>query len=104
MDNKYLFKSENINAFIEFTVDLQEKLKKIAERMKMEGGNNSKNVFDFNKWNSKWDRISMAKDEVIKEYNTTFGKAVSTVDLKDGLWYTLGKAEVRSWDLSSVQS
>ncbi len=76
MDDKYLFKSENINAFIEFTVDLQEKLKKIAERMKLEGGNNSKNVFDFNKWNSKWDRISMAKDEVIKEYNTTFGKGL----------------------------
>ena len=76
MDDKYLFKSENINAFIEFTVDLQEKLKKIAERMKLEGGNNSKNLFDFNKWNSKWDRISMAKDEVIKEYNTTFGKGL----------------------------
>ena len=76
MDDKYLFKSENINAFIEFTVDLQEKLKKIAERMKLEGGNNSKNVFDFNKWNSKWDRISMAKDEVIKEYNATFGKGL----------------------------
>ena len=76
MNDKYLFKSENINAFIEFTVDLQEKLKKIAERMKLEGGNNSKNVFDFNKWNSKWDRISMAKDEVIKEYNTTFGKGL----------------------------
>ena len=76
MDDKYLFKSENINAFIEFTVDLQEKLKKIAERMKLEGGNNSKNVFDFNKWNSKWDRINMAKDEVIKEYNTTFGKGL----------------------------
>ena len=76
MDDKYLFKSENINAFIEFTADLQEKLKKIAERMKLEGGNNSKNVFDFNKWNSKWDRISMAKDEVIKEYNTTFGKGL----------------------------
>ena len=76
MDDKYLFKSENINAFIKFTVDLQEKLKKIAERMKLEGGNNSKNVFDFNKWNSKWDRISMAKDEVIKEYNTTFGKGL----------------------------
>ena len=76
MNDKYLFKSENINAFIEFTVDLQEKLKKIAEKMKLEGGNNSKNVFDFNKWNSKWDRISMAKDEVIKEYNTTFGKGL----------------------------
>ena len=76
MDDKYLFKSENINAFIEFTVDLKKKKKKIAERMKLEGGNNSKNVFDFNKWNSKWDRISMAKDEVIKEYNTTFGKGL----------------------------
>ena len=76
MDDKYLFKSENINAFIEFTADLQEKLKKIAEKMKLETGNNTKNVFDFNKWNSKWDRISMAKDEVIKEYNTTFGKGL----------------------------
>ena len=36
MKKEYLFKSENINAFIEFTVDLQEKLKKIAERMKMD--------------------------------------------------------------------
>ena len=36
MKKEYLFKSENINAFIEFTVDLQEKLKKIAEKMKMD--------------------------------------------------------------------
>ena len=76
LNEKYLFKSENINAFIEFTVDLQEKLKKIAEKMKLETGNNTKNVFDFNKWNSKWDKISMAKDEVIREYNNTFGKGL----------------------------
>ena len=76
MKKEYLFKSENINAFIEFTVDLQEKLKKIAEKMKMDGGAPSKNYFDFNKWNSKWDRINMAKDEVIKEYNTAFGKGL----------------------------
>ena len=76
MKKEYLFKSENINAFIEFTVDLQEKLKKIAEKMKIDGGAPSKNYFDFNKWNSKWDRINMAKDEVIKEYNTTFGKGL----------------------------
>ena len=76
MKKEYLFKSENINAFIEFTVDLQEKLKKIAEKMKMDGGAPSKNYFDFNKWNNKWDRINMAKDEVIKEYNTTFGKGL----------------------------
>ena len=76
LNEKYLFKSENINAFIEFTVDLQEKLKKIAEKMKLETGGNTKNVFDFNKWNSKWDKISMAKDEVIREYNNTFGKGL----------------------------
>ena len=76
LSEKYLFKSENINAFIEFTVDLQEKLKKISERMKLDGNTTTKNYFDFNKWNSKWDRINMAKDEVIKEYNTTFGKGL----------------------------
>ena len=76
LSEKYLFKSENINAFIEFTVDLQEKLKKIAEKMKLDGTSTTKNYFDFNKWNSKWDRINMAKDEVIKEYNTTFGKGL----------------------------
>ena len=73
---QYLFKSENINAFIEFTVELQEKLKRIAEKMKTDVGTNSKNIFDFNKWNSKWDRINMAKDEVIKEYNTNLGKGL----------------------------
>ena len=76
LNEKYLFKSENINAFIEFTVNLQEKLKKIAEKMKLETGGNTKNMFDFNKWNSKWDKISMAKDEVIREYNNTFGKGL----------------------------
>ena len=76
LSEKYLFKSENINAFIEFTVDLQEKLKKISEKMKLDGNTTTKNYFDFNKWNSKWDRINMAKDEVIKEYNTTFGKGL----------------------------
>ena len=77
LEQKYLFKSENINAFIEFTVDLQEKLKRIADKMKVEaGGSNSKSYFDFNKWNNKWDRINMAKDEVIKEYYNTFGKGL----------------------------
>ena len=77
LSDKYLFKSENINAFIEFTVDLQEKLKKIADKIKIEAGSAiSKNYFDFNKWNNKWDKINMAKDEVIKEYNNTFGKGL----------------------------
>ena len=77
LKDKYLFKSENINAFIEFTVDLQEKLKKIADKIKIEAGNSiSKSYFDFNKWNNKWDKINMAKDEVIKEYNNTFGKGL----------------------------
>jgi glutathione peroxidase-family protein len=77
LNQKYLFKSENINAFIEFTVDLQEQLKKIADKIKVEaGGSSSKNYFDFNKWNNKWDRINMAKDDVIKEYYNTFGKGL----------------------------
>lgn len=77
MSQKYLFKSENINAFIEFTVDLQEKLKKIADKIKIEAGSSgSKNFFDFNKWNNKWDRINMAKDEVIKDYYNNFGKGL----------------------------
>jgi hypothetical protein len=76
MKKDYLFQSENINTFIEFTVDLQEKLKKIADKMKMDTNASSRNYFDFNKLNSKWDRINMAKDEVIKEYNTTFGKGL----------------------------
>ena len=77
LNEKYLFKSENINAFIEFTVDLQEKLKKIADKIKIEAGSSiSKSYFDFNKWNTKWDKINMAKDEVIKEYNSTFGKGL----------------------------
>ena len=77
LNDKYLFKSENINSFIEFTVDLQEKLKKIADKIKIEAGSaSSKSYFDFNKWNNKWDKINMAKDEVIKEYNNTFGKGL----------------------------
>ena len=48
LNQKYLFKSEKINDFIEFTVDLQEKLKKIAERIKIDKGTSNKNVFDFN--------------------------------------------------------
>ena len=76
MKKDYLFKSENINSFIEFTVDLQEKLKRIADKIKMDSNAPSRNYFDFNKLNSKWDRINMAKDEVIKEYNTTFGRGL----------------------------
>ena len=72
----YCIKSENINSFIEFTVDLQEKLKRIADKIKMDSNAPSRNYFDFNKLNSKWDRINMAKDEVIKEYNTTFGRGL----------------------------
>ena len=44
--------------------------------MKMDSNASSWNYFDFNKLNRKWDRINMAKDDVIKEYNTTFGKGL----------------------------
>ena len=73
-----LFESEDINSFIAFTVDMQEKLKKISEKIKIEttGYQGGKNVFDFNKWNNKWDRINLVKDEVIKDYYSTFGKGL----------------------------
>ena len=50
--------------------------------------NTKKNYFDFNKWNNKWDKINMAKDEVIKEYNNTFGKGLkfNKKNIKDFLF------------------
>ena len=73
-----LFESEDINSFIGFTVDMQEKLKKISDKIKLEvsGNQGGKNIFDFNKWNNKWDKINLVKDEVIKDYFNTFGKGL----------------------------
>ena len=71
---KHLLKSDGINDIIGFLYKIQERLRKFAEKIK--NNNDSKEAFDFNRWNNKWDKIIKVKDDVIKEYMKNFGEGM----------------------------
>ena len=70
-DNETIKKTDKNNLIIEYTHNIREKLRKFNEKLKSTGIN--KDVFDFNKWNHKWDKISRVKEGVINNYMKTFG-------------------------------
>ena len=70
-DNETIKKTDKNNLIIEYTHNIREKLRKFNEKLKSTGI--SKDVFDFNKWNHKWDKISRVKEGVINNYMKTFG-------------------------------
>ena len=70
-DNETIKKTDKNNLIIEYTHNIGEKLRKFYEKLKSTGIN--KDVFDFNKWNHKWDKISRVKEGVINNYMKTFG-------------------------------
>ena len=70
-DNETIKKTDKNNLIIEYTHNIGEKLRKFNEKLKSTGIN--KDVFDFNKWNHKWDKISRVKEGVINNYMKTFG-------------------------------
>jgi hypothetical protein len=70
-ENEEINKTDKNNLIIEYTHNIREKLRKFNEKLKSTGI--SKDVFDFNKWNHKWDKISRVKEGVINNYMKTFG-------------------------------
>ena len=70
-ENETIKKTDKNNLIIEYTHNIREKLRKFNEKLKSTGIN--KDVFDFNKWNHKWDKISRVKEGVINNYMKTFG-------------------------------
>ena len=70
-ENETIKKTDKNNLIIEYTYNIGEKLRKFNEKLKSTGI--SKDVFDFNKWNHKWDKISRVKEGVINNYMKTFG-------------------------------
>ena len=70
-ENETIKKTDKNNLIIEYTHNIGEKLRKFNEKLKSSGI--SKDVFDFNKWNHKWDKISRVKEGVINNYMKTFG-------------------------------
>ena len=64
-------KNKNI---IEFMHEISEKLRQFHDKLK-KGGTN-KEIFDFNKWNHKWDKINKVKDGMINNYMKTFGEGL----------------------------
>ena len=70
-ENETTNKTDKNNLIIEYTHNIGEKLRKFNEKLKSTGIN--KDVFDFNKWNHKWDKISRVKEGVINNYMKTFG-------------------------------
>ena len=70
-ENETIKKTDKNNLIIEYTHNIRGKLRKFNEKLKSTGI--SKDVFDFNKWNHKWDKISRVKEGVINNYMKTFG-------------------------------
>ena len=64
-------KNKNI---IEFMHEISEKLRQFHDKLKRGGTN--KEIFDFNKWNHKWDKINKVKDGMINNYMKTFGEGL----------------------------
>ena len=54
--------------------DINERLRKFHDKIKSSGI--SKETFDFNKWNHKWDKINKVKEGVINNYMKTFGEGL----------------------------
>ena len=64
-------KNKNI---IEFMHEISEKLRQFHDKLKR--GGTDKEIFDFNKWNHKWDKINKVKDGMINNYMKTFGEGL----------------------------
>ena len=62
------------NDIIEFMHRINEKLRQFHDKLKKSGTN--KEVFDFNKWNHKWDKINKVKEGMINNYMKTFGEGL----------------------------
>lgn len=72
--------------FLKFYVDYlntsQENFKKIAQNCKKKMSKPAKDIFDFNKWDNKWDKADKIKENVKKDYERT-GPGNAKIEFKN---------------------
>ena len=72
--------------FLKFYVDYlntsQENFKKIAQNCKKKISKPAKDIFDFNKWDNKWDKADKIKENVKKDYERT-GPGNAKIEFKN---------------------
>ena len=72
--------------FLKFYVDYlntsQENFKKIAQNCKKKMPKPAKDIFDFNKWDNKWDKADKIKENVKKDYERT-GPGNAKIEFKN---------------------
>ena len=72
--------------FLKFYVDYlntsQENFKKIARNCKKKMSKPAKDIFDFNKWDNKWDKADKIKENVKKDYERT-GPGNAKIEFKN---------------------
>ena len=73
-ENEISIKIDKNKLIIEFMHNIYEKLWKFNDKLKRNGV--SKEAFDFNKWNNKWDKINKVKEGVLNNYMKTFGEGL----------------------------
>ena len=73
-ENEISIKIDKNKLIIEFMHNIYEKLWKFNDKLKKNGV--SKEAFDFNKWNHKWDKINRVKEGVLNNYMKTFGEGL----------------------------
>ena len=69
LKNNPEIKNDFLNFYVNYLNDMQEKLKNISQVLRKK--NRDKDLFDFNGWDSKWEKADKIKENVQKEYEKT---------------------------------
>jgi len=69
LNNNPEIKKDFLNFYVNYLNDMQEKLKNISQVLRKK--NRDKDLFDFNKWDNKWEKADKIKENVQKEYEKT---------------------------------
>ena len=61
-------KKDFLEVYVEYLNNTQEQFKKIAQNSRKKMSKPAKDIFDFNKWDNKWERADKIKENVKKDY------------------------------------
>lgn len=75
-------KKEFLKFYVDYLNTSQENFKKIAQNCKKKMSKPAKDIFDFNKWDNKWDKADKIKENVKKDYERT-GPGNAKIEFKN---------------------
>lgn len=75
-------KKEFLKFYVDYLNTSQENFKKIAQNCKKKMSRPAKDIFDFNKWDNKWEKADKIKENVKKDYERT-GPGNAKIEFKN---------------------